>query len=378
MSAPRSAPVLLTALSFGIASVSLACGEEPARRVADDAETPSSATEPSAPGSPPVASDAGPPIPIAPCAALGATPHVRLCQVTRVGAGVVVGPASAAGLGKNFQGPTVVKAPPWLPSPLGAYYMYFAAHDGAHIRLAFADDPAGPWTVHAPGSLRDTEVAPFSNTIASPDIHVFPATQKVRMYFHTDSYPGSSEQWSGVAESSDGSSFTLASTANIAKYYLRVFPYQGRYYGLQKGWSTAPAELGVSPDGIQPFAPIKTLSHGSIRHMGVHLEGDVLLVFFSKIGDAPERIYLSTIDLAQPPASWDLSAPIEVLRPSLAHEGADRPVAPSVKGPATGVNELRDPFVFVDGGRTYLYYTVAGESGIAMAELRYERVWPAR
>jgi hypothetical protein len=33
------------------------------------------------------------------------------------------------------------------------------------------------------------------------------------------------------------------------------------------------------------------------------------------------------------------------------------------------VNELRDPAVFEEGGRIYLLYSVAGERGIALAEV---------
>ena len=51
-------------------------------------------------------------------------------------------------------------------------------------------------------------------------------------------------------------------------------------------------------------------------------------------------------------------------------EGANRPLEPSKRGLIDGpVNQLRDPAVFVDGSQTYLLYSVAGESGIAIAEL---------
>jgi hypothetical protein len=107
--------------------------------------------------------------------------------------------------------------------------------------------------------------------------------------------------------------------------------------------------------------------------MAVLLEGDTLLVFYSTIGDSPERLLLSTIHLSDgPPSSWDLSPPIDVLRPEMDYEGAQRPVVASLKGPATNVNQLRDPYIFVDGGKTYLYYGVAGETGIALAEINYQ------
>jgi hypothetical protein len=41
-----------------------------------------------------------------------------------------------------------------------------------------------------------------------------------------------------------------------------------------------------------------------------------------------------------------------------------------VKGRAHGrVRQLRDPAVFEEGGRTWLVYSVAGESGLAIAEI---------
>ncbi|MFB6219029.1 MAG: hypothetical protein ABEH77_07635, partial [Halobacteriaceae archaeon] len=59
-----------------------------------------------------------------------------------------------------------------------------------------------------------------------------------------------------------------------------------------------------------------------------------------------------------------------VLEPARVWEGADEPVVPSESGSASGrVNQLRDPAVFEEGGDSYLLYTVAGERGIAIAEL---------
>ena len=71
---------------------------------------------------------------------------------------------------------------------------------------------------------------------------------------------------------------------------------------------------------------------------------------------------------------WSESSPVEVLRPMRAWEGADAPVAPSVRSTAYGhVNQLRDPAVYEEDGRTYLLYAVAGESGIAIAEVVFNK-----
>jgi len=307
---------------------------------------------------------------------VASTPHVRLCAVTRAGDGPLISPATHTGIGENMSMPSVVHVPAAMAAAagMGEYWMYFAAHDGHYIRLAHAPAPLGPWTLHAPGSVKDTDVPPFSNTISSPDAFVL-GGDRMRLYFSTDRYPGSSEQWSGVAESTDGIHFALASTQNIAKYYMRVFEWGGAHYAVQKGWSTAPAELGVSSDGVERFEAIKTLSGGSIRHVAVLRDGSTLLVFYTRIGDAPERILLSTMRLDEgEPVTWDLSAPVEVLRPERAYEGAEEPVTASVKGPATHVHQLRDPYVFQESGTTYLYYGIAGETGIAAAEISYELI----
>jgi hypothetical protein len=95
-----------------------------------------------------------------------------------------------------------------------------------------------------------------------------------------------------------------------------------------------------------------------------------LWVFWTQVGEAPERILLSRIDLTGDWHSWKESTPIEILRPERSWEGADAPLVPSVRSTAYGqVNQLRDPAIFEEDGRVYLLYAVAGESGIAIAEI---------
>ena len=59
-----------------------------------------------------------------------------------------------------------------------------------------------------------------------------------------------------------------------------------------------------------------------------------------------------------------------MLRPEFDYEGVNAPLEPSVRSTAYGqVNQLRDPAIFVEGDGQYLLYAVAGESGIAIAQL---------
>ena len=92
------------------------------------------------------------------------------------------------------------------------------------------------------------------------------------------------------------------------------------------------------------------------------------------MGDIPERILLSTISLSVGWQAWKETEAIEVLRPERQWEGADAPLEPSVRSTAYGhVNQLRDPAVFVEDDHVYLLYSVAGESGIAIAEVESNR-----
>jgi hypothetical protein len=95
------------------------------------------------------------------------------------------------------------------------------------------------------------------------------------------------------------------------------------------------------------------------------LRGRVLYVFFTGIGDAPERVLLSTIDLAGDWNSWKASPPVELLRPQAAYECPDLPNAPSAAGEIEGkAQQLRDPGLFEEAGKTYLFYSICGEQGL--------------
>jgi hypothetical protein len=51
---------------------------------------------------------------------------------------------------------------------------------------------------------------------------------------------------------------------------------------------------------------------------------------------------------------------------------ATKALSPSLRSTAYGhVNQLRDPAIFEEDGRTFLLYAVAGESGIAIAEVTF-------
>jgi hypothetical protein len=244
--------------------------------------------------------------------------------------------------------------------------MYFAHHRGKYIRLAYADSLLGPWTVHEPGTLPLEQAKAFKGHIASPDIHVDEDRSQIRMYFHgpTRNRKG---QWTGTATSKDGLNFK-ASDEILGAFYFRVWQQDKAWYALAKkrngGWGI----LYRSENAFTGFE-----SRGNFlrlaRHSAVLTRGHHLIVFYSRKGDAPERIVVSTVDMRPDWRKWQPSEAMEVLKPQADYEGIQYPVKPSSYGSATRVQQLRDPSICEEDGKVYLFYTIAGEMGIAMAEI---------
>jgi hypothetical protein len=319
--------------------------------------------------------------------------HVqRLCN------GPIIAPQLHPSIGVNIQGPSAIRVPDWIERRLGEYYVYFADHKGSYIRLAYADRLAGPWKIHPPGSLQLAEscflteppvatpaqLAQFEARvkaagielshdllselttphIASPDVHVDAARRRIVMYFHGLDDVG--VQVTRAATSGDGIKFQ-ARPEILGSSYMRAFEHDGMTYAL-----AMPGLFYRSRDGFSSFEPGPTLFNPRMRHSAVMKRGTELWVFWTQVGEAPERILLSRIDLSGDWHSWKEGPAIEILRPQRPWEGADAPLIPSIRSTAYGqVNQLRDPAILEEGGRVYLLYAVAGESGIAIAELTW-------
>jgi hypothetical protein len=294
---------------------------------------------------------------------------------------------------ENINGPSLIRVPDWAPSPLGAYYLYFADHKGSSIKLAYADRLDGPWSIHEPGAVQLSQT-PYLQAapaipetvdrerlgvprapgvpsmlddctiphIASPDVIADHASRTFRLYYHgLDNF---ASQVSRVAVSTDGLRFEARSEI-VSPSYLRMFRHADGWYGI-----AMPGGLFRSENGIDAFELGPTLFGSDMRHAGLWKRGNTLWVFWTRVGDAPERILLSTIDLREDWSRWQESEPIEVYRPTRSWEGASEPVEPSVRSSVDhAVNQLRDPYVLVEGEDAYLVYAVAGESGLGIARL---------
>ena len=182
------------------------------------------------------------------------------------------------------------------------------------------------------------------------------------MYFHgsnTVTGGGTGKdgaQFTRVSISRDGLNFNAASEL-LANPYLRAFQWNGNHYAI-----AMPGVFYRSENGMSNFEDGPTLFTENMRHSAVIVDENVLQIFFTMVGDSPERIKLSTVDLSDDWMNWTASDPIDVLSPELPWE----------RGIVDGrVNQLRDPAIYEEDGRTYLLYSTAGESGIGIAELTF-------
>jgi hypothetical protein len=273
----------------------------------------------------------------------------------------VIRPDMQGRIGSNINGPSLIHVPDWLERPLGNYYLYFAHHKGQFIRLAYADRLEGPWNIYEPGTLK-LEDSLCLNHIASPDVHVDNERREIRMYFHGHMTDG--RQGTKLAVSHDGIHFhTLPE--KLGNAYFRVIYWDSYYYAL-----AMPGVLYRSKDGLTHFERGPVLFTRNMRHSALRIVGNTIQVFYSNVGDAPERILLSTIALTPDWTNWKESSSVMVLEPELDYEGVKLPNTPSVRDWAPEpVRQLRDPAIFLEGQDTYLLYTVAGEQGIAIARL---------
>jgi hypothetical protein len=317
-------------------------------------------------------------------------------NVTRLLDRPIVDPSTHPSIGENIQGPSLIRVPDWLPEPLGTYYLYFADHEGSYIRLAAADDLTGPWRVHEPGSLHmghsgflvsspevtDAEKAAalqwiadrgivlsydpipdmLTPHIASPDVHIDHQRREIVMYFHGLERFG--HQSTRVAVSRDGINFSRVGDT-VPNTYMRAFVHDSVTYAL-----TMPGRFYRSVDGRTDFEAGPMLFEPNMRHSALLIRDDTLYVFWTRVRDTPESILLSTIDIAGDWHSWSAVHHGVVLQPERSWEGAFEPLVASERGRVIGTaNQLRDPCIFEDDGRIYLLYAVAGEHGIALAEV---------
>jgi hypothetical protein len=326
--------------------------------------------------------------------------------------------------GKNINGPSVIRIPEWIPRKERAaseanYYMYFAHHKGRYIRLAWAAKIEGPWQLYNTGKgivdgergvldIGSDRILPLENGlsitkhIASPDVHVDNINRRIVMYFHSPIvYEGNrkrSNQVSFFATAPWGLDFSSGILpVPLSGSYLRVFEYKGALHGLtgahyylphstenpwpipagfhllnDRLWKHQEAEFLKFPSMNNESGDISSSGKALVRHLAIYRKSSTLNIFFTMKGHSPERVFVTSVNLEQDclPCAEAGTLPVEVLRAEELWEGSAVPPVPSTGGVEKHLaNALRDPFIFEDGDKRYLFYVGGGEQAIGVARL---------
>ena len=293
--------------------------------------------------------------------------------------GLIIADTLQPSVGQNINGPTCVEMPDWFTARLGRFHLYFADHLGKYIKLAFCDTVDGQWSIAGSQALDLRYFKDAYDHIASPDVLLDEERQLLILYFHARARSKGREQWTFAMCLDKNGRVVEIIDVPLAPFYLRVFRHNGEVFGLSKGglcWR--------SPDGLTPFSRGTNIinpnrsddlwqnQNGDVRHVAVDLRGTNLDVYFTRIGDKPERIFWGTVDISEKDwKSWAMGEVTELMRPEEEYEGVNTPLTPSHSGPSLQMeNALRDPFFFRLDDKKYLFYSVAGEKGIGLAKLR--------
>jgi GH18 family chitinase len=338
---------------------------------------------------------------------------------------LIISPETMGKTTENINGPSLIRIPDWIPTeqradPEANYYLYFANHGGSYIRMAWAKNVLGPYTIYNRGTQdnksgvldyheinNQTQHMKIGYHIASPDVHVDAENHRIIMYYHSDmkwnnaGVKGSQGQFTGVAVSDDGLDFSNGVVDMIiCSFYARVFSHGGELYAFTRFgdlwkardpnnpwenqtnvdiinnggvWELISTKSNRWDDVYNPFEAQDMFETGSgIRHLAVGVRGDNIDVFYSLTSTAPEHIAYSKVDFS----SSDIyhldraTGPISVIKPVYDWEGADLPINTSTSGGAMEVHQLRDPYLFTDiDGKDYLLYSTRGECGIGIVLL---------
>ena len=284
---------------------------------------------------------------------------------------------------ENINGPTVVEAEFPLFSKLRLYLMYFGDHKGKYIKVAWAFSPMGPFRpvpLVRLLLLRD-RFGERKGHVASPEVRKLGGKRYI--FSHSPSRhfrPG--KQITYVSRLRLGIFCSRPKPMDLPSY-ARFFPLNGDMHAITNGadvFKLDPESFEIrqlTVDKSRLLVPESKDAVERIRHPQVLGSFGRTLCFYTRVGDAPERVFASILE-AKNPQEIVFSAPIELLRPHEDYEGAGHHIEPSKSGISRRPeNALRDPFVAEFGSQHFLYYSTAGEKGIACAELNIPNILAA-
>jgi hypothetical protein len=266
------------------------------------------------------------------------------------------------GDGDNINGPCLIKLPDFIQNRLGKYYLYFAHHCGQYIRMAYSDDILGPYKLYQAGVLNVSNTPGFEH-IASPDVVIDEDNKQIIMYYHCPYNNGKTPQSTFSAFSNDGLNF-ISNNVNILYPYFRYIKYENEEYGIAMHKPTSVILKKNKYDCNYAYIA-SILPHSRHTHT-IQINGK-LYVFFSMVGDCPEHILFAEIITLSHNDNIVISKYKSIIKPEFDYEHNLLIAYPSKYGKVVNkINQLRDPYVYIENDIVYILYTVCGENGIAI------------
>ena len=252
----------------------------------------------------------------------------------------------------NICNPCLIEVPHWCKNKLGKYYLFYADHGGEFIKLAYSDNLFSNWKKKKDGVLNIDKFSNAINHIASPEIYIDNTKQEIILFTHSHS-KSRKGQWTYASKSKDALNFEVVNDLPLAPFYFRIFKYKNFFYGITKGGS-----LWKTKNFFNKFTQCHNLFDkersteilhnyfGAVRHISFIIENNILFIFYTRIGDKPERIYYSKVNLTIDEKEWFFDTENELIRPEFDFEGVNIKLTKSEPGDSSKPeNALRDPHI---------------------------------
>ena len=171
----------------------------------------------------------------------------------------------------------------------------------------------------------------------------------------------------------------------LGRFYFKTFTLRGQIYALARN-NRLGAIIYRKPGSAihgEPVGPWVRRPGGLLRRMrhaavSVSRDEKTLHIFYSRVGDMPEGIYLVNYNVANKDwTKWSrIGEPRPIMTPKYRWEGATAVAMPTTYGAkshlcaASPAADIRDPCLLeTQSGRVYLFYAGGGEGGIGVTEI---------